>query len=139
MREREPDPEATVKDWLLQDWLLLPSQLSERENVLAQGERSLMFELLAGALHDLGSPSGIVRRQAERWLLEPSRGAITCGDVCAYLGIEYQLLNQAVSRGVKFLQSRRGVVIPTGPPSRVQRTHTRDRRFDDNLLPWQEG
>lgn len=141
MREREPDHELVVKDFLLQDWMLLPTQLASREQTLARGARNLMFELLASALHDLDSPAAPIRRQAEKWLLAPDRGALTCGDVCAYLNIEYSLLQQRVRRGIRFLRSRRtSVVIPaSSPPSRLVRNHTRDRRFDDNLCPWQEG
>lgn len=135
---REPDPELVVKDYLLQDWMLLPTQLAARENTAARGARNLMFELLASALHDLDSPAPAIRRQAERWLLSPDRGALTCGEVCAYLAIEYSLLQQRVRRGIRFLRSRRTSVLNQAP-SREARTHTRDRRFDDNLIPWQEG
>ena len=120
--------DLTIRETLLEPELVLPSQVNDGAGGHCQGERSLMFEILASALHDLDSPVIRVREDAERWLLSPSIGLVTCRDACDFLLIEYESLRSKVEKGMGFLRHRRGK-DPESFNRALERAPTRDRRF----------
>ncbi len=79
-----------------------------------------MFEILASALHDLSSRCGVVKGDALEWIRLGDVGYVTCRDCCDFMGIDYPLLRQKVSDGLKLERALRGGRdAQTGSPMKI--------------------
>jgi hypothetical protein len=95
------DLSLVLKQKELEPEQMLPAQFFRYDGCRAVGERKLMFELLAGALHDLDSPDKIIRSYSARWLLSGDRGDLTCEAVCEFLNLDYDALIVRIKAGLK--------------------------------------
>jgi len=108
---RNPMSDLAIRDNLEPEtWL--PSQVPRSNGQLCLPERNMLFELLAGALHDLDSNSETIRRRATRWLVSGKyKAPFTCREVCDYLGLDHSSLRRKVKAGLRLLRSRRDSAI----------------------------
>lgn len=78
--------------------LLLPSQLEAETG--HKPLRELLGCLLEGALHDLRLPPSRTRDYAIHWIEYGTRGDFTFNDVCAYLGLDADLVRHRALAGL---------------------------------------
>lgn len=104
----KPIGDLVLREYLLENDTWLPSQVLSSDGSRSLPERNLLFELLAGALHDLDNCSEKIQKRAMRWLLSSRyRAPFTCSQVCDYLGLDHQSLKTKVKAGLRLLRSRR--------------------------------
>lgn len=109
----KPIADLSIREYLLENDTWLPSQVLSTNGSRCLPERSLLFELLVGALHDLDHKREKIRRRALRWLLSSSyHSPFTCAQVCDYLHLDHQSLKTKVKAGLlRLLRSRRDSTI----------------------------